>query len=59
MDRSVARSVFKFVLYNDELYQRTVEDLLCMCLTSDQARVAMGQFYKVIYSMHQWAPMMK
>lgn len=53
MARSVARSAFKFVLYNDELYQRIVEDLLCKCLASDQARVAMGQVYEVIYSMHQ------
>jgi hypothetical protein len=42
VDNSVRRSAFKYVLYNDELYRRTDEDLLLKFLDSDQARVAMG-----------------
>jgi hypothetical protein len=30
------------VLHNDELYRRTVEDLLLKCLGSTQVRVAIG-----------------
>jgi hypothetical protein len=38
--KSVWRSAFKYVLYNDELYRRTAEYLLVKCLDFDQARVA-------------------
>jgi hypothetical protein len=41
LDKSVRQSAFKYVLYNDELYPRTAEDLQLKCLDSDQARVAM------------------
>jgi hypothetical protein len=34
------------VLHNDELYQRTAEDLLLKCLEIDQARVAMGEVHE-------------
>ena len=48
IDKSVQRSIFKYVLHNDELYQRTTEDLLIKCLGSDQARVAMGEVHEGI-----------
>jgi hypothetical protein len=48
VDKSVRQSAFKYVLHNDELYQRTVEDLLLKCLDSDQARVAMGEVHEGI-----------
>jgi hypothetical protein len=59
VDKSVRRSAFKYVLHNDELYQRTAEDLLLKCLDSDQARVAMGEVHEGICGMHQSAPKMK
>ena len=59
MDKSVRRSTFKYVLHNDELYERTAEDLLLKCLGSYQARVAMGEVHEGICGMHQSAPKMK
>ena len=59
IDRSVRQSAFKYVLHNDELYQRTAEDLLLKCLGSDQARVAMREVYEGICGRHQLAPKMK
>jgi hypothetical protein len=43
------------VLYNDELYQRTAEDLLLKCLETDQARIAMGKVHEGICGTHQLA----
>jgi hypothetical protein len=34
IDKGVRRSAFKYVLHNDELYRRTIEDLLLKCLGS-------------------------
>ena len=59
IDKSIRRSAFKYVLYNDELYRRTTEDLLLKCLGSDQARVAMGEVHEGICGTHQSAPKMK
>ena len=56
VDKSVPRSAFKYTLHNDELYQRTVEDLLLKCLGFDQARVATGEVHEDICGMHQSAP---
>jgi hypothetical protein len=47
------------MLHNDELYQRTAEDLLLKCLESDQARVAMGTVHEGICGMHQSALKLK
>ena len=41
------------------LYHRTAEDVLLMCLDSDQARVAMGEVHEGICGTHQSAPKMK
>jgi hypothetical protein len=59
VDKSVRRSAFKYVLHNDEIYQRTVEDLLLKCLETDQARIAMGEVHKGICGTHQSAMKMK
>jgi hypothetical protein len=58
-DKSVRRSAFKYMLHNDELYQRTTEDLLLKCLGFYQERAAMGEFHEGIYGTHQSAPKMK
>jgi hypothetical protein len=54
-----SKVLFKYVLNNDELYQRTAEDLLLKCLGTDQARIAMGEVHEGICGMHQSAPKMK
>jgi hypothetical protein len=59
VDKSVWRSAFKYMLYNNELYRRTAEDLLLKCLGSAQARVAMGEVHEGICDTHQSAPKMK
>jgi hypothetical protein len=46
IDKSVRRSAFKYMLHNNELYRRTIEDLLLKCLGSDQTRVAMGEVHE-------------
>jgi hypothetical protein len=59
VDISVWRSAFKYVLHNDELYRRIVEDLLLKCLGSYQARAVMGEVHEGICGMHQSALKMK
>jgi hypothetical protein len=59
VDKSVPRSAFQVCVHNDELYRRTVEDLLLKCLGSDQARVAMGEIHEGICGTHQSALKMK
>jgi hypothetical protein len=46
VDKGIQRSAFKYMLYNDELYWRTVEDLLLKCLGPDLVRVAMGEVHE-------------
>ena len=46
--RNILRLAFKNILIDDELYCRTVQDLLLKCLYSDQARVAMGVVHEGI-----------
>jgi hypothetical protein len=46
-------------LINDELYRRTIKDLLLKCLDNDQAKIAMGEVHEGICGTHQSAPKMK
>ena len=46
-------------LFCNELYRRTVKDLLLKCLDDDQARVAMGEVHEGVCGTHQSAPKMK
>jgi hypothetical protein len=59
VEKNIRRLVFKYVLLDDELYRRTVEDLLLKCLDSDQARVAMGEVHEGICGTHQSTSKMK
>jgi hypothetical protein len=59
VDKSVWRSAFKYVLHNDELYQRIDEDLLLKCLGTDQVRIAMEEVHEGICGTHQSALNMK
>ena len=47
-ERNIRRLAFKYVLIDDELYRRTVEDLLLKCLDSDQAKVVMRNVHEDI-----------
>ena len=55
-ETNIRRLAFKYVLIDDELYRRTVEDLLLKCLDSDQDRVAMGEVHEGICGTHQSLP---
>jgi hypothetical protein len=59
IDKNVQQSAFKYVLYNNELYQRTAKDLSLKCLGSDHARMAMGEVHKSICGTHKLALKMK
>ena len=43
---------FKYILVNDELYQRTAEDLVLKCLDHDQAKIDMGEARESICRTH-------
>jgi hypothetical protein len=59
INKGVRRSAFKYVLYNDELYQRTAKDLLLKCLGFNQERVATGEVHEGICCTHQSIPKIK
>jgi hypothetical protein len=59
IDRNVWRMAFKYVLMSDELYQRTVDDILLKCLGSSDALLAMAEVHEGICGTHQSAPKMK
>jgi hypothetical protein len=56
---TVQRMAFKYTMRDDDLYRRTVDDILLKCLEEDQERVAMGEVHEGIYGTHQSAPKMK
>jgi hypothetical protein len=58
-DRNVRRTTFKYVLMSDELYRRTVNDVLLKCLGPDDAILAMAEVHEGICGTHQPAPKMK
>jgi hypothetical protein len=59
MDRNTRRIVFKYVLMSDELYRRTVNDVLLKCLGLGDAILAMDEVFSRICGTHQSAPKMK
>jgi hypothetical protein len=59
VDKGIRRITFKFTLINDELYRRTVEDLLLKCLDNDQAKIVMSEVHEGIYGTHQSTLKMK
>jgi hypothetical protein len=52
-DRDVRRTTFKYVLMSDELYRRTVNDILLKCLGPGYAILAMAKLYEGIFGTHQ------
>jgi hypothetical protein len=59
MDKNVWRTSFKYVLIDNELYSRTVGDILLKCLGLDDATLAMAEVHEGICGTHQSAPKMK
>jgi hypothetical protein len=58
-DRNVQRTTFKYVLMSDELYRRTVDDVLLKCLGPSDAILTMAEVHEGICGTHQSAPKMK
>jgi hypothetical protein len=58
-DKNIWRTSFKYVLMSDELYRRTVNDVLLKCLGPDDAILAMAEVHEGICGTHQLAPKMK
>jgi hypothetical protein len=54
-DRNVRRQALKYVMLDNTLYRRTIDDLLLKCLGSDQSKIAMGEVHEGICSTHQSA----
>jgi hypothetical protein len=52
IDRSIQRKAFKYVLIDDELYHRTPNDIMLMCLGPDDAILAMTEVHEAIYGTH-------
>src|SRR4051812_18098398 len=48
VDKTVRRMASKYVLRDDILYRRRVDDVSLKCLDEDQARVAMGEVHQGI-----------
>jgi hypothetical protein len=58
-DKNIRRTSFKYVLMSDELYHRTVNDVLLKCLGPDDAILVMAEVHEGICGTHQSAPKMK
>jgi hypothetical protein len=58
-DKNIRHTTFKYVLMSDELYRRTVNDVLLNCLGLDDAILAMAEVHEGICGTHQSAPKMK
>ena len=49
----------KYVLFNDQLYYKTVDEVLLKCLNREEAKVLMGEVHEGISGAHQSAYKMK
>jgi ribonuclease HI len=58
-DKNIRRTAFKYVLMSDQLYRRTVNDVLLKCLGPNDAILAMDEVHEGICGTHQSAPKMK
>jgi hypothetical protein len=58
-DRIVQRQALKYVVLDNTLYHRTIDDLLLQCLGSDQSKIAMWEIHKGICDTYQSAHKMK
>jgi hypothetical protein len=54
-DKKVKRQVLKYTLIDDELYWRTIDDMLLKCLGEEQAKVVVREVHDGICGAHQSA----
>jgi hypothetical protein len=58
-DRKFRRQALKYVMLENNLYHRTIDDLLLKCLGSDQSKIAMGEIHEGICGTPQSTHKMK
>jgi hypothetical protein len=54
-DKKVKRQVLKYTSLDDDLYRRTIDDMLLNCLGEEQAKVAVQEVHDGICGAHQSA----
>jgi hypothetical protein len=54
-DKKVKRQVLKYTSLDNDLYQRTIDDVLLKCLGEEQAKVAVRDVHDGICGAHQSA----
>nr|AAM22019.1 Putative polyprotein [Oryza sativa Japonica Group]AAP52695.1 retrotransposon protein, putative, unclassified [Oryza sativa Japonica Group] len=57
--RKLRYKALKYTLLDDELYYRTIDGVLLKCLSTDQAKVVIGEVHEGICGTHQSAHKMK
>jgi hypothetical protein len=58
-DRKVQHQALKYVMLDNTLYHRTIDELLLKCLDLDQSKIAMGEVHEGICGTHQSAHKVK
>jgi hypothetical protein len=58
-DRKVRRQALQYTVVGDELYKRTMDGVLLMCLGEKRAKVAMGEVHEGMCGTHQLAHKMR
>jgi hypothetical protein len=53
MDMKVKQQVLKYMLLDDDLYQRTIDGMLLKCLGEEQAKVTVQEVHGGICGAHQ------
>jgi hypothetical protein len=59
MDKKLKRQVLKYTSLDDDLYRRTIDDMLLKCLSDEQANKAVRELHDGICGAHQLAYKMK
>jgi hypothetical protein len=54
-DKKIKRQALKYMSLDDDLYRRTIDDMLLKCLGEEQAKVPVGEVHDGIYGAHQSA----
>jgi hypothetical protein len=53
MDKKIKQQVLKYMAIDDELYWRTIDDVLLRCLGEEQAKVAVQEVHDGMCGAHQ------
>jgi len=59
VSRKLRYKTLKFVLLDDQLYHKTVDDVLLKCLNREEVKVLMGEIHEGVCGAHQYAHKMK